>query len=78
MIDTINHVDGAPRYSIVVAGPLDWLDSRLSGFLTRLSTALALTGLGLVMATLVQVRFGLMPLAQIERGLAAIRSGEAT
>ncbi len=78
VIDTIGHASGAPRYSIVVAGPLDWLDSRLSGFLTRLSTALALTGLGLVMATLVQVRFGLMPLAQIERGLAAIRSGEAS
>ena len=75
VIDTINHVDGAPRYSITVAGPLDWLDSRLSSFLTRLSTALALTGIGLVMATLVQVRFGLMPLRQIERGLAAIRSG---
>ena len=78
VIDTINHVDGSPRYSIVVAGPLDWLDSRLSGFLTRLSTALALTGIGLVMATLVQVRFGLLPLRQIERGLAAIRSGEAS
>ncbi|MEQ1578920.1 MAG: ATP-binding protein [Hyphomicrobium sp.] len=77
VIDTINHVTGAPRYSIIVAGPLDWLDSRLSSFLTRLSTALALTGIGLVMATLVQVRFGLMPLRQIERGLAAIRSGEA-
>jgi signal transduction histidine kinase len=78
VIDTINHVSGAPRYSIVVAGPLDWLDSRLSGFLTRLSTALALTGIGLVTATLVQVRFGLLPLRQIERGLAAIRSGEAS
>ena len=78
VIDTINHVEGGPRYSIVVAGPLDWLDSRLSSFLTRLSTALALTGIGLVTATLVQVRFGLLPLRQIERGLAAIRSGEAT
>jgi signal transduction histidine kinase len=78
VIDTINHVSGAPRYSIVVAGPLDWLDSRLSSFLTRLATALALTGIGLVTATLVQVRFGLLPLRQIERGLAAIRSGEAS
>jgi len=77
VIDTINHVTGAPRYSILVAGPLDWLDSRLSSFLARLSTALALTGIGLVTATLVQVRFGLLPLQQIERGLAAIRSGEA-
>lgn len=77
VIDTINHLSTNPRYSIVVAGPLDWLDSRLSSFLTRLSTALALTGIGLVLATLVQVRFGLLPLRQIERRLAAIRSGEA-
>ncbi len=56
--------------------PIAWLESRYQNFLARLSTALALTGLGLVIATLFQVRFGLLPLGQIERGLAAIRSGE--
>jgi signal transduction histidine kinase len=77
VIDTIGHVDGGPKYSIVVAGPLDWLTSRLGSFLARLSSALTLTGLGLVGVTLLQVRFGLLPLRRIERGLAAIRSGAA-
>jgi signal transduction histidine kinase len=68
----------APRYSVAVAGPLDWLDARVSGFRMRLSVALALTGLGLIAVTLFQVRFGLSPLRAIEHGLAAIRSGSAT
>lgn len=66
-----------PRYSVIVAGPIDWLDSRLSGFLTRLSIALFLTGVGLVAATLFQVRFGLLPLRRIEQGLSNVRSGTA-
>jgi signal transduction histidine kinase len=68
----------APRYSVAVAGPLDWLDARVSGFRMRLIVALALTGLGLIAVTLLQVRFGLSPLRAIEHGLAAIRSGNAS
>jgi signal transduction histidine kinase len=66
------------RYSIAVAGPLDWLDARVSGFRMMLAGALALAGLCLVAMTVFQVRFGLRPLHAIERGLAAIRSGQAT
>jgi signal transduction histidine kinase len=65
------------RYSIAVAGPLDWLDARVSGFRMMLAAALALAGVCLVAMTLFQVRFGLRPLHAIERGLAAIRSGQA-
>jgi signal transduction histidine kinase len=65
------------RYSIAVAGPLDWLDARVSGFRMLLTVALALAGVCLVAMTLFQVRFGLRPLHAIERGLAAIRSGQA-
>ncbi|MEI9900787.1 MAG: ATP-binding protein [Hyphomicrobium sp.] len=43
-----------------------------------MTTALALAGLGLVAVTLFQVRFGLLPLRQIEHGLARIRSGSAS
>jgi len=78
VIDSLGHEPGKPRYSIVVAGPQDWLDHLVANFRYRLSTALALAGLGLVAVTLFQVRFGLLPLRQIERGLAAIRSGTAT
>lgn len=46
-------------------------------FRNRLTTALALVGLGLLGVTFVQVRFGLLPLRRIEKGLALIRSGDA-
>jgi signal transduction histidine kinase len=78
VIDTKDHEPDRPRYSIIVAGPIDWYESRLGTFLTRLSIALTLTGLGLVAVTLFQVRFGLLPLRIIEQGLAAVRSGKAT
>lgn len=77
LIDNPGPPGQGPRYSIVVAGPIDWLDSRLSNFLTRLATSLFLTGVGLVAVTLFQVRFGLLPLRRIEQGLSSIRSGEA-
>ncbi len=75
LIDTLQHEPG-PKYSITVAGPIEDLNERIGEFGRRLSIALALAGLGLLATTLFQVRFGLLPLRQIERGLAAIRSGE--
>jgi signal transduction histidine kinase len=78
VIDTLGHEPDKPRYSIVVAGPQDWLDHLVANFRYRLTMALALAGLGLVAVTLFQVRFGLLPLRKIEHGLAAIRSGNAT
>lgn len=77
VIDSPGPKGQAPRYSVIVAGPIDWLDARLANFLTRLSVALVLTGLGLVAVTLFQVRFGLLPLRRIEQGLSDIRSGTA-
>ncbi len=78
VIDTLGHEPDKPRHSIIVAGPADWLDHLVANFRYRLTTALALAGLGLVAVTLFQVRFGLLPLRQIENGLAAIRSGAKT
>jgi signal transduction histidine kinase len=78
VIDTLGHEPGKPSYSVIVAGPQDWLDHLVGNFRYRLTTALALAGLGLVAVTLFQVRFGLLPLRQIERGLAGIRSGTST
>lgn len=77
LVNTLGYDEGKPRYSIIVAGPLDWLDALVYNFRNRLTTALALAGLGLVAVTLFQVRFGLLPLKRVEKGLAAIRSGEA-
>jgi len=66
-----------PRYSVVVSGPYDWIEGVERDFRARLFVALALAALGLLAATLVQIRFGLAPLRRVERGLAAIRSGDA-
>lgn len=77
LIDTLGHEPG-PRYSVTVAGPVEELKQRAAEFGQRLTIALALAGLGLLATTLFQVRFGLLPLRRIERGLAAIRSGEKT
>ncbi len=79
IIDSVGDDDdaNAPRYSIIVGAPLDWLEHTVSKFRNRLAIALTLAGVGFVAVTLFQVRFGLLPLRQIERGLAAIRSGDA-
>jgi signal transduction histidine kinase len=65
------------RYSLIVAGPIEWPEARVAEFRSKLAMALALAGLGLVAMTLFQVRFGLMPLRAIERGLSQVRNGEA-
>ena len=77
MIKALGDDEGGPRYSYLVAGPLEWPLTRVKGFRTRLVMALSLVGFGMMALTLFQVRFGLLPLRQIERGLSAIRTGEA-
>jgi signal transduction histidine kinase len=67
-------VDSTP-YSYAVAGDAGEIDSDLAEFTTMVIAALAVLGIGLVAATLFQVRFGLAPLRAIRRDLAAIRSG---
>ena len=70
--------DESPRfYSYVVAGNLQFAETRISGFRLPLFISLAVSGLGLVLSTFLQVRFGLLPLQAIEKRLSAIRSGEA-
>jgi signal transduction histidine kinase len=78
VIYTLGDENTGPRYSYAVAAPLDWLDERVATFRAQLAIALALAGVGLVAVTFLQVRYGLLPLHAIERGLAAIRSGNAT
>ncbi len=68
---------GSAPYSYAVAGDAAEIERDLGEFRTMLITALAVLGLGLVLATLFQVRFGLAPLRAIRQNLAAIRSGDA-
>jgi len=64
-------------YSYAVAGDASEIDRDLAAFTTMLIAALAVLGLGLLVATFFQVRFGLSPLRAIRQNLAEIRSGEA-
>ncbi|RUP11102.1 sensor histidine kinase [Hyphomicrobium sp.] len=75
-IDSPGHDPEKTKYSIMVAGPMDWFEETVAKFRARLTSALSLVGLGLLAATVFQVRFGLLPLRRIERGLASIRSGQ--
>lgn len=77
VIDTPGHDPDKTKYSVIVAGPLNWLEETVAKFRNRLTTALSLFGLGLMGVTLFQVRFGLLPLRRIEQGLSSIRSGAA-
>ncbi len=78
VVDTLGHKDGEPRYSIVVAGPSEWLEASVSTFRTRLALALAVAGAALLALMYFQVRFGLAPLQRVEQALAEIRSGDAS
>src|SRR5262245_4201828 len=64
-------------YSYAVAGDASEIDRVLHEFTTMLIAALAVLGVGLVLATFFQVRFGLSPLRAMRENLARIRSGEA-
>ena len=77
VINSLGYGPNTPRYSITVAGPYEWIVQLIDHFRSRLIVALALAGVGLIAVTTVQIRFGLAPLRRIERGLAAVRSGEA-
>jgi signal transduction histidine kinase len=67
----------AGRYSVLVAGNYDELSREVTGFTRALVASLVMLGMGLVLATLIQVRFGLRPLRDMQRNLADIREGRA-
>ena len=77
IVNSVNYAADTPRYSIIVAGPHDWIEDLIRHFRSRLFIALTLAGLGLLAVTAVQIAFALAPLRRIERGLAAVRSGDA-
>ena len=66
------------RVSFAVAGDRSEIDREIQGFNTWLFVAMAAMGAGLVVALLIQVRFGLRPLEKVRLALAQIRSGRAT
>ncbi|MDQ0469728.1 ATP-binding protein [Labrys wisconsinensis] len=65
------------RYRITVAGPADEIDAEIADFQRALLMTFAFLGVGLVGSTLLQVRFGLLPLKRMSQTLAAMRAGRA-
>jgi signal transduction histidine kinase len=64
------------RYIIRVAGPADEIDAGVRDFIFALTVTFSLLGLALGFTTLLQIRFGLRPLAKLRSALGAIRRGE--
>jgi signal transduction histidine kinase len=65
------------RYIIRIAGPADEIEAGVRDFIFALTVTFALLGLALGFTTLLQIRFGLRPLAKLRSALGAIRRGEA-
>jgi signal transduction histidine kinase len=63
------------QYSFLVAGNFDELRGEIDDFNNALILVLGFLALGLVLAVLVQVRFGLKPMHELESELNAIREG---
>jgi len=70
--------EGEPRlYSFAVAGDYAEVEQAVADFTKLLAATLTVLGVGLVLATMLQIRIGLRPLRVMRRRLAAISSGEA-
>lgn len=64
-------------FTVVVAGPVHEIQRDVDQFVGQLAATLGVLGLGLILAVLFQVRFGLRPLQVMRRALADIRAGRA-
>jgi signal transduction histidine kinase len=65
------------QYSFIVAGNFDELSDEVTAFRRIMWLILGLLGLGLLAATLAQVRFGLRPMQELQQKLNDIRSGKS-
>lgn len=65
------------RLRFGVAGETSEIDAAVRSFNTTLIWSLGLLGLGLIVALLIQIRFGLQPLRRIRRAIIAVRTGRA-
>lgn len=73
----ITFPDGA-SYLVTVAGTFAEIEGDIRVFGTRVALTLTVFGLGLVLATFIQVRIGLKPLDRMRAALQAVRAGTAT
>jgi signal transduction histidine kinase len=66
------------RVEVLVAGDAGQLGEQIAAFGTSVTLTLAIFGIGLVIATMIQIRWGLRPLDRVRSGLAQLRSGKET
>ena len=69
--------DDTLAFRISVAGDMSAVDEQIARFNGTLVWSFLLLGLGLVLAVLLQVRIGLLPLRRVREALARIRDGSA-
>ena len=70
--------DASHRYEVLVAGDAGEVSDQIAAFRWSVGLTLAALGIGLVIASTAQIRWGLRPLDNVRRGLAALRSGKET
>jgi signal transduction histidine kinase len=70
--------DMSAPVSFSVAGNMTQLDAQVEEFAGLLAGALIVMGVAILIAILIQVRYGLRPLERVREGLHAIRNGEET
>ena len=70
--------DPSRRFEVVVAGDVGEMQRHIAAFRNSVFLTLAIFGIGLILATAIQIRWVLRPLDQVRRGLAELRSGKET
>lgn len=65
------------RFSVLVAGPANEITRDINRFALALAATFGALGLLLGLSTLLQIRFGLRPLASLRAAVVAIRRGDA-
>lgn len=70
--------DPQNRLDVLVAGDAGQMRDQIAAFRTSVVLTLSVFGFGLVIATMIQIRWGLRPLDRVRRGLAQLRSGKET
>jgi len=77
VVQNITFPEIEDHFTFTVAGPVSDIQADVDRFVVQLAVTLGVLGLGLLIAVLVQVRFGLRPLRAMQRALVDIRTGRA-
>jgi signal transduction histidine kinase len=69
---------GDKDFQVLIAGDAGQMREQISAFRNSVFLTLAVFGIGLILATTIQIRWVLRPLDRVRRGLAELRSGKET